>query len=55
MKSEKKNIKKKPTIKAINVLKTNNFCDGVIADPEGSYTGVPLDKNQVPVQDVDDL
>ncbi len=25
------------------------------ADPQGSYTGVPADKYEVPVQDADDL
>lgn len=25
------------------------------ADPQGSYTGVPADPDEVPVQDVDDL
>jgi hypothetical protein len=25
------------------------------ADPQGSYTGVPADPNEVPVQDADDL
>lgn len=24
-------------------------------DPNGSYTGVPLNKDEIPVQDVDDL
>ncbi|MEG0571321.1 MAG: hypothetical protein RR497_06725 [Oscillospiraceae bacterium] len=24
-------------------------------DPNGSYTGIPLDKNEQPVQDADDL
>ena len=24
-------------------------------DPQGSYTGVPADPNEVPVQDADDL
>lgn len=25
------------------------------ADPQGSYTGVPADSSEVPVQDADDL
>ncbi len=25
------------------------------SDPNGSYTGVPLNKNEVPTQDADDL
>lgn len=24
-------------------------------DPQGSYTGVPADQNEIPVQDADDL
>ena len=28
--------------------------NGIVTDPDGSYTGVPLDGG-VPVQDVDDL
>ena len=27
----------------------------IITDPDGSWTGVPLDKNEKPVQDADDL
>lgn len=27
----------------------------IITDPDGSYTGRPLDKDQKPVQDADDL
>ena len=27
----------------------------VVTDPLGSYTGVPLDPNEMPVQDADDL
>ena len=27
----------------------------IIPDPMGSYTGVPADKTDVPVQDADDL
>ena len=34
-------------------------CEGrdesIITDPFGSYTGVPLNENEEPVQDVDDL
>jgi hypothetical protein len=28
---------------------------GIITDPNGSYTGVPLDESEQPVQDADDL
>ena len=27
----------------------------IISDPFGSYTGIPADKNEIPVQDADDL
>lgn len=27
----------------------------IITDPNGSYTGRPLDKDEIPVQDADDL
>lgn len=27
----------------------------IITDPQGSYTGRPKDKHEVPVQDADDL
>lgn len=29
--------------------------DKIITDPNGSYTGRPLDPNDKPVQDADDL
>ena len=29
--------------------------DKIIIDPNGSYTGRPLDPNEKPVQDADDL
>lgn len=54
-KNKNANAKNKPTKTAIDVLKTENFNDGVVADPNGSYTGVPYDKNEMPVQDADDL
>ncbi len=27
----------------------------IISDPQGSWTGVPIDKNDKPIQDADDL
>ena len=27
----------------------------IIYDPMGSYTGRPMDKNEIPIQDADDL
>ncbi len=35
--------------------KDTNRKDGVISDPLGSYTGVPKNKKEKPVQDADDL
>lgn len=29
--------------------------EGTLSDPLGSYTGVPLDRFETPVQDADDL
>ena len=29
--------------------------DKIISDPNGSYTGRPLDRNEKPIQDADDL
>ncbi len=34
---------------------TESYEDVICTDPNGSYTGVPEDENEVPVQDVDDL
>jgi hypothetical protein len=30
-------------------------CNKICTDPQGSYTGVPENPNETPVQDVDDL
>ncbi len=27
----------------------------IVVDPDGSWTGIPLNEDEVPVQDVDDL
>ena len=29
--------------------------EGIVADPFGMYTGVPLEATEIPVQDADDL
>ncbi len=39
-----------PTSKAKNLYGQPTMCD-----PLGSYTGQPIDKYEMPVQDVDDL
>jgi hypothetical protein len=46
----KKELPKNPTEKA---LELNNPPSET--DPFGSYTGKPIEKNEVPVQDQDDL
>ncbi len=51
MKKYKKRQKPSPTEKALNTI--SNYSPDT--DPQGSYTGKPLDKSDVPVQDVDDL
>ena len=52
-KLEKDNDKTMPSISRLpmSVLPEN----GIISDPMGSYTGIPLDKGDKPVQDADDL
>ena len=46
-----------PTIppKAQAVVDAYRDPERLKTDPNGSYTGVPLDKSEQPVQDVDDL
>ena len=29
--------------------------ENIVTDPFGSYTGLPIDKNEHPIQDADDL
>ena len=36
-------------------MKTGEDQDRIITDPQGSYTGVPLDPFDEPIQDADDL
>lgn len=35
--------------------KAKKSTEKIIADPFGSYTGVPADPNERPIQDADDL
>lgn len=48
---------KAPTEKALRMLTEpyNDLHDNVIADPNGSYTGICDPKYELPVQDADDL
>jgi len=46
---EKNVIDKSKTLKEMITPKPSK------EDPEGSYTGLPVNENEVPVQDVDDL
>ena len=52
-KLEKDNDKTMPSISRLtmSVLPVN----GIISDPMGRYTGVPLKEGETPVQDADDL
>ena len=49
-----KNKKDKPEILFEKKLSVNNI-GMYTADPFGSYTGRPIDRNEKPVQDADDL
>ena len=49
-----KNKKKKKLPKTESVIRAFQEA-GRKTDPEGSYTGTPVDKNVKPVQDADDL
>ena len=48
----KNNKKENKVAKVIKAFVTRNSKK---TDPNGSYTGVPEDKNEVPTQDADDL
>ena len=52
MNEEKRNKGKKPTPKA---QEATSPLSSPNTDPEGSYTGVCEEKDQVPTQDADDL
>ena len=44
------------TEKVVDMINSvNKRNDGVIADPNGSYTGTPIEAFEKPVQDADDL
>lgn len=53
--------KEKPTFPEDKIARINMKVQQIIAgnvsqtDPFGSYTGVPINPGEVPVQDVDDL
>lgn len=32
-----------------------NKKEKIVTDPNGSYTGRPIDQNEMPIQDADDL
>lgn len=49
-----KNKKKKKLPKTESVIRTFQET-GKKTDPQGSYTGTPLDKHMTPIQDADDL
>ena len=52
MKDKKENVKTpQPMKKAMELMNLSHRS----TDPQGSYTGQPLDRGERPVQDVDDL
>ena len=52
--SKKKQKPKDPTEIAVSLVKNyENY--GIDTDPLGSWTGVPDDKDSIPIQDADDL
>lgn len=63
MENKKKEIKKKDTKKRTNMTPTEVALQivretnetGMMTDPFGSWTGVPIERDSVPVQDADDL
>ena len=57
---KEKNTKKKCDNSNNNLSRCENslargYDNSICTDPNGSYTGVPRDKDEKPVQDVDDL
>lgn len=55
--NEKEKNDMTPTKRVVAMLRRayNDLNDGVVTDPNGSYTGVCTPKGEKPVQDVDDL
>ena len=51
MKESKQKKKDRPMEKALDLINLS----AVPTDPQGSYTGQPLDPMEKPVQDADDL
>ncbi len=53
--TENKRKKASPMAKAMKVVRARVKDEGIKSDVQGSYTGVPEDKNEKPIQDADDL
>ncbi|MBQ1237660.1 MAG: hypothetical protein IIX70_05160 [Oscillospiraceae bacterium] len=51
----KNNVAKDPQKAAMNAVEAFVDPSSKKSDPQGSYTGNPVNKKEVPVQDVDDL
>lgn len=51
----KSDVNKKNSEHDILNQKISTEENSIITDPNGSWTGVPLDKKEKPIQDVDDL
>lgn len=45
----------KPDAKVQSVIRAYSSQKAKQSDPQGSYTGKPVNQNEVPVQDADDL
>ena len=52
---EKKNHPKKSVLKQSSVLNSIVHPRPSPEDPNGSYTGIPVEYGEIPVQDADDL
>ncbi len=48
-------MKNKKQTKVEEVVKSYTDKQSIKSDPNGSWTGRPKDKNEIPVQDADDL
>lgn len=55
MNEKKKKKMMEPTQRAMEITDVFVSQGSMKSDPNGSYTGKPIDPNEVPVQDADDL
>ncbi len=50
-----KNKRDRVMKRAMKVVKVRQKDDGIKSDVQGCYTGTPIEKDESPVQDADDL